>query len=84
MPYTTGSPSWESLREPLVTYILAHIKHKLFHGVWDILLDDDFLNGHRKGWVISCADRVIRRVFPHIFTYSADYPEKYVTHTLQI
>ena len=34
--------------------------------------------------MISCADGVIRRVFPRIFTYSADYPEKYVMHTLQI
>jgi hypothetical protein len=28
--------------------------------------------------VLKCADGVLRRIFPRIFTYSADYPEKCV------
>jgi hypothetical protein len=27
--------------------------------------------------VLLCADGILRHVFPCIFTYSADYPEKY-------
>jgi Plavaka transposase len=46
------------------------------HAAWRLLLDDDFKEGWRNGWVIKCADGVIRRIFPRIFTYSADYPEK--------
>lgn len=32
-----------------------------------------------QGLVITCADDVTRRIFPRFFTYSADYPEKFVT-----
>jgi hypothetical protein len=28
--------------------------------------------------VVKCADGIERRVYPRIFTYSADYPEKWV------
>lgn len=41
-------------------------------------MDEDFLHAYRHGIIIKCADGVLRRVFPRIFTYSADYPEKYV------
>jgi hypothetical protein len=41
-------------------------------------LDEDFLNAYRHGIIVKCTDGVLRRVFPRIFTYSADYPEKYV------
>jgi len=48
------------------------------HAVWKVLLDDDFLHAYNYGIVINCHDGVERRVYPRIFTYSADYPEKYV------
>jgi hypothetical protein len=41
------------------------------------MLDEDFLDAYRHGIIFKCADGVLRRVFPRIFTYSADYPEKY-------
>jgi Plavaka transposase len=50
----------------------------MFHAIWRILIDDDFLDAYRNGIVIKCHDGVYRRVFPRIFTYSADYPEKCV------
>ncbi len=46
------------------------------HAVWRVLLDDDFIEAYRHGIIIKCPDGVVRRVFPRIFTYSADYPEK--------
>jgi hypothetical protein len=49
-------------------------------AVWNFLLDDDFLHAYHYGIVIRCADGIERRVYPRLFTYSADYPEKYVSH----
>lgn len=48
------------------------------HAAWNILLDDDFVDGYKNGWVVPCQDGIVRRIFPRIFTYSADYPEKYI------
>ncbi len=33
---------------------------------------------HEHGIKVTCGDGVVRRLFPRFFTYSADYPEKYV------
>lgn len=46
-------------------------------AIWDVLLDEDFMFAYEHGFVIECADGIIRRLFPRFFTYSADYPEKY-------
>ena len=48
------------------------------HNVWRFLLDDEFMHAYQYGMVILCPDGVRRRFYPRIFTYSADYPEKYV------
>jgi hypothetical protein len=48
------------------------------HAVWRLLLDAEFMHAYVHGIVIECFDGVLRRFFPRIFTYSADYPEKYV------
>jgi hypothetical protein len=56
--------------------VLTHCKRELFHGVWRILLDEEFIHAYKNGIVIKCHDGVSQRVFPRIFTYSADYPEK--------
>jgi hypothetical protein len=42
-----------------------------------VLLDEEFLYAYEHGIVIKCCDGVTRRFYPRIFTYSADYPEKY-------
>jgi hypothetical protein len=54
----------------------AHCRRDLFHTCWKHLLDADFLDAYRHGIVLRCPDGVLRRIFPRIFTYSADYPEK--------
>ena len=48
------------------------------HGAWTIILDDDFIYACTFGIVVMCIDGIERWVYPRIFTYSADYPEKYV------
>lgn len=55
---------------------LTQMRRDLFQGVWDVLLDDEFLEAYDKGILIVFSDGITRRVFPRIFTYSADYPEK--------
>lgn len=43
-----------------------------------VLLDDpEFQHAYKNGIVVECIDGIVRRLFPRIFTYSADYPEKY-------
>ena len=61
--------------------LLTHCKRELFHAVWKKILDEEFIEAYRNGIVIKCHDGVLRRVYPQIFTYSADYPEKYVGHS---
>ncbi|KAJ2935345.1 hypothetical protein H1R20_g1749, partial [Candolleomyces eurysporus] len=56
--------------------ILTHCRRELMHAVWRMLLDDEFLHAYTYGIVIKCVDGIERRVYPRIFTYSADYPEK--------
>lgn len=46
------------------------------HAVWDLLLDEEFVEGSVNGIVIRCSDDIERVFFPRIITYSADYPEK--------
>ena len=47
------------------------------HGIWNHLLDEEFMEAYVHGMQVECTDGIIRRFFPRIFTYSADYPEKY-------
>ncbi|TFK58999.1 hypothetical protein BDN72DRAFT_781342 [Pluteus cervinus] len=63
--------------------ILAHCRRELMQATWELLLDDDFLHAYTYGMVITCIDGVERRVYPRIFTYSADYPEKVLLATIR-
>ncbi|KIK13409.1 hypothetical protein PISMIDRAFT_67086, partial [Pisolithus microcarpus 441] len=55
----------------------------LIHVAWNILLDEDFVNAHKEGIIVKCHDSVSRCVFPQIFTYLADYPEKVLLTTIR-
>jgi Plavaka transposase len=57
---------------------MAHCHRQLFHEQWKIILDDEFMEAYQHGIVVVCCDGITRRFYPRIFTYSADYPEKYV------
>jgi hypothetical protein len=56
---------------------MAHCRRELIQAVWKYMLDDDFIHATKYGVVITCHDGVKQRIYPQIFTYSADYPEKY-------
>jgi hypothetical protein len=58
----------------------THCHRELFHAQWAELLDDEFVNAYEHGFILMCADGIERWLYPRIFTYLADYPEKYV-HT---
>ncbi|KAG2743859.1 hypothetical protein P692DRAFT_20878151 [Suillus brevipes Sb2] len=61
----------------------THCRRELFQACWNILLDADFIHAYRHGIVLLCPDNIIKRVFPRIFTYSADYPEKVLIATIK-
>lgn len=65
-------PRWDTQRSQL----MAHSRRELVQAVWKFILDDDFIHAMWYGVVITCHDGVKRRIYPRIFTYSADYPEK--------
>jgi hypothetical protein len=55
---------------------LTHCCQKLMHAVWKFLLDDDFIHAHIYRIVVWCYNGVEQHLYPRIFTYLADYPEK--------
>lgn len=57
---------------------ITHCKREMFQGVWKLMLDERFRHAYRHGVVVQCSDGIKRRLYPRIFTYSADYPEKCV------
>ncbi|KAJ7704598.1 hypothetical protein B0H17DRAFT_921234 [Mycena rosella] len=63
--------------------VLTHCRRELMHQVWKLMLDDEFIEAYQHGIVIQCLDGVWRRVYPRIFTYSADYPEKVLLATIR-
>jgi hypothetical protein len=65
-------PKWDTQQRD----ILAHCRRELMHSVWRFLLDDEFIHAYQYGMVICCHDGIERRIYPRVFTYSADYPEK--------
>lgn len=56
--------------------LFAHCRRELFHAVWRLILDPEFLHSYEHGVTLLCSDGILRQVYPRIFTYSADYPEK--------
>ncbi|KAF8833027.1 hypothetical protein BDN67DRAFT_917744, partial [Paxillus ammoniavirescens] len=61
----------------------THCRRELFHAQWDILLDEEFLRAYEHGIVLTCCDGIACRLFPRIFTYSVDYPEKVLIATIR-
>ena len=46
------------------------------HNVLRLVFDHDFVEAYHHGIVLQCPDGKLRRIFPRLFSYSADYPEK--------
>lgn len=67
----------KSARGPLLT----HLRRELFHAAWALLIQDpEFIEAYKHGIIVECSDGIRRRIYPRIFTYSADYPEKYISN----
>ncbi|KAL1759929.1 hypothetical protein FB107DRAFT_270653 [Schizophyllum commune] len=63
--------------------ILTHCKRELMQEVWRLLLSDpEFRHAYRYGMIIEISG-VEYRVYPRLFTYSADYPEKILLATIR-
>ena len=58
--------------------LMNHCRREVLHAQWEILIDEEFLEAYKHGIVIECCDGIMRRFYPRILTYSADYPEKYM------
>ncbi|KAH9855280.1 hypothetical protein C2E23DRAFT_724903 [Lenzites betulinus] len=63
--------------------VLTFCKRELMSKIWLLLLDEEFMAAYKDGMLITCGDGVVRRLFPRIFSYSADYPEKILLTALK-
>ena len=63
--------------EAVSAQLFTHVRREFIQAVWALLLDEDFIMGYNHGIEINCADGIKCRVYLRLFTYSADYPEKY-------
>lgn len=58
---------------------VTQCRRELIQAIWrKLMADPEFREAYRNGIVVKCWDGIERRLFPRIFTYSADYPEAYV------
>ncbi|KZV69074.1 hypothetical protein PENSPDRAFT_735574 [Peniophora sp. CONT] len=72
----------QELGVKLTPQLSAHCKREAFHEAWRIMLaDKEFKRAYEEGIVMVCADGIQRRVYPRMFSYSADYPEKVLIAT---
>jgi len=46
------------------------------HTIWTQILDNKFIHAYTYGIMIKYIDGIERRIYPQVFTYSADYSEK--------
>ncbi|KAL7281107.1 hypothetical protein ACG7TL_004414 [Trametes sanguinea] len=69
--------------KPASASLLTHCRRELFHAQWECIIDEEFMHAYEHGIVVDCIDGVRRRLYPRIFTYSADYPEKMLLATLR-
>ncbi len=56
--------------------IVRVLKRDLMQKLWLLLVDDDFMKAYKHGVLVECGDGIVRRLFPRILSYLADYPEK--------
>ncbi|EJF57875.1 hypothetical protein DICSQDRAFT_149477 [Dichomitus squalens LYAD-421 SS1] len=66
----------ETFGVPASAAVIRLLKYTLMEKVWLLLLDAEFMHAFKHGVLIVCGDGITRRVFPRIFMYLADYPEK--------
>ncbi|KAG2055702.1 hypothetical protein BDR06DRAFT_981715 [Suillus hirtellus] len=62
--------------EAMIDEVHMFCKHELVQAIWKLLLDKDFMHAYEHGMIVHCTDGITHCLFPHFFSYSADYPEK--------
>jgi hypothetical protein len=73
----------QTFQKSASAHVLKHCRRELLHAIWFMLLDEEFMHAYTHGIVIEFPDGIKRRVFPRLFTYSMDYPEKQVVLKIQ-
>ena len=61
---------------PATSDVMMHCKCELIHLVWLLILDNEFMHAYVHGFDHLFCDGIRQLVFPHLFTYAADYPKK--------
>ncbi|KIL55572.1 hypothetical protein M378DRAFT_90703 [Amanita muscaria Koide BX008] len=61
---------------PASSETITHCRRELIHLIWLLILDEDFMHAYVHGIEHVFSDGIRRLVFPRLFTYAADYPEK--------
>ena len=64
--------------------LLTHCRKEITHSAFLYIFDKEFPLKWDEGFVIKCGDGITRRCYPRLVSYSADYPEKYVSATFSI
>ena len=62
--------------------MIAHLRRELMHAIRLVLLDEEFIEAYVHGILHKFINGIVRRAFLRIFTYSADYPEKFAAFFL--
>jgi len=57
---------------------LTHLKRELMHTIWELILNNKFMEAYEHGIMIECPDGVSWQFYPWFFSYSTDYLEKWV------
>ncbi|THU84721.1 hypothetical protein K435DRAFT_687006 [Dendrothele bispora CBS 962.96] len=55
---------------------LAHLRRELVHVILAFIFSPSFREAYLNGVEVQCIDGILRRLFPRLFSYSADYVEK--------
>ncbi|KAF8833950.1 hypothetical protein BDN67DRAFT_985681 [Paxillus ammoniavirescens] len=66
----------EASHLPICATMLHIFKLELFHAQWTEILGDKFVHAYEHGIVMKCVDGIKWCIFPQIFMYSTNYPEK--------
>ncbi|KAF9642609.1 hypothetical protein BDM02DRAFT_3157568 [Thelephora ganbajun] len=59
-----------------VAHHTAYFPQELIHAVWMLILNAAFMMAYQFGILVCFADKIVHCVFPCLFAYMADYPEK--------
>ena len=59
--------------------LTTHCRRETFHEALSLVFDREFVDAYKNGVVLKFPDGIRRRCYIRLTTYSADYPEKYVS-----